>query len=199
MPKSQSLVTINLLKLMLKTGNARWIRYQIMMSKKEYQRDLSISSKIYIAIWDQWMSGNNVIRGNNLWRKIWCQCRKWWWHQWACQLFKKKCKRNRRSKAKQNLDFSARLPNSFQKNQRKILIAIWKNLKNKIRTMYKKRKSKSRSKVTHSQCNKILNRSEWMMNSLLNFFQLLNQKKASGDYNFKFNQILKIITFYLCK
>ena len=37
-----------------------------MMSKKEYQRDLSISSKIYIAIWDQWMFSNNTFRVNNL-------------------------------------------------------------------------------------------------------------------------------------
>ena len=190
-PKLQSLVTIDLLKLMLKTGNAKWIRYQIMMSKKEYQRDLSISSKIYIAIWDQWMFSNNKFRVNKLKRKIWYQYNVWW-HQWACQLFKKKCKRKWTSKAKEKLDFSARLQNSFLKNQRKMLITIQKNLlKHKIWIIYKKKKNKSQYKVTHSQCNKFPNRSEWMMNSLLNSFQLLNQKKASGDYHFKFNQFLK--------
>lgn len=147
--KLEGLVIIGVLKLMQKPGNVRWIKCQIMLSKKEYPKDLLISSKICIAKWVKWIASNNPIRchhkqacymHNNQWG-----CRIGWF-PWVCQSLKKKWRR----KGNKKQDSLAKLLISFPKIQRKAIKKNLKNLNNMTRWMItKKELRKCKFKVAH--------------------------------------------------
>ncbi len=117
-PKSEGPVIIGVLKLMLKPGNVRWIKYNIMLTKKEFPEDSSISSKICIAEWVKWIASNNLIRCRSKWAcnmdRNECRC-KIGWLLWVCRSLKKKWKR----KGNKKQDSLAKLLISFPRIQRK--------------------------------------------------------------------------------
>jgi len=125
--KLEGLVIIGVLKLMQKPGNVRWIKYQIMMSKKEYPKDSLISSKICIAKWVKWITSNNPIRCHHK-QACYMHSNQWGcrigWFLWVCQSLKKKWRR----KGNKKQDFLAKLLISFPKIQRKVIKKYLKNL-----------------------------------------------------------------------